>query len=84
MHISQGAKPALLSRLIADGEQGRTLVFTRTKHGADRIVKHLTRDGIESAAIHGNKSQAQRERALGDFRTANAGSCGDRYCRARH
>ncbi len=69
MHISQGAKPALLSRLIADGEQGRTLVFTRTKHGADRIVKHLTRDGIESAAIHGNKSQAQRERALGDFRT---------------
>ncbi len=69
MLVSQGAKPALLSRLIADGEQGRTLVFTRTKHGADRIVKHLARDGIESSAIHGNKSQAQRERALGEFRT---------------
>jgi ATP-dependent RNA helicase RhlE len=72
MLVSQGAKPALLSRLIADGEQGRTLVFTRTKHGADRIVKHLARDGIESSAIHGNKSQAQRERALGEFR---AGQC---------
>ncbi|PPD15826.1 MAG: RNA helicase [Methylobacterium sp.] len=72
MLVSQGAKPALLSRLLSDGKQGRTLVFTRTKHGADRIVKHLARDGIESAAIHGNKSQAQREKALAAFR---AGSC---------
>ena len=44
------------------------LVFTRTKHGADRLTKQLLRDNIESAAIHGNKSQNARERALGNFR----------------
>jgi ATP-dependent RNA helicase RhlE len=48
------------------------LVFTRTKHGADKVVKQLDREGIDSAAIHGNKSQAQRERALGAFRN---GTC---------
>ncbi len=44
------------------------LVFTRTKHGADRVVRHLVNAGIEATAIHGNKSQPQRERALAGFR----------------
>jgi len=44
-------------------------VFTRTKHGADRVVKHLSEDGISADAIHGNKSQPQRERALAGFRS---------------
>ncbi len=46
----------------------RALVFTRTKHGADKVVKHLAEDGIPAAAIHGNKSQAQREKALAAFK----------------
>ena len=46
----------------------RVLVFTRTKHGADRVVRHLVGAGIEATAIHGNKSQPQRERALAGFR----------------
>ena len=48
------------------------LVFSRTKHGADRIVRNLERDGIQAAAIHGNKSQGQRERALGDFKAGRS------------
>jgi ATP-dependent RNA helicase RhlE len=72
MLVQQSAKQELLYRVLTDGEIGRTLVFTRTKHGADRVVKQLVKDGIEASAIHGNKSQAQRERALGAFR---AGTC---------
>jgi len=72
MLVSQGAKQELLYHVLCGKEIGRALVFTRTKHGADRVVKQLMKDGIESAAIHGNKSQAQRERALGAFR---AGTC---------
>ena len=49
----------------------RVLVFTRTKHGADRVVKQLAASGIQSAAIHGNKSQGQREKALDGFRTGD-------------
>ena len=45
------------------------LVFTRTKHGADRVVRHLERDGIESAAMHADKTQPQRTRALEDFKS---------------
>jgi ATP-dependent RNA helicase RhlE len=48
----------------------RTLVFTRTKHGADKVVKGLVKERIESAAIHGNKSQSQRERALAGFKSS--------------
>jgi ATP-dependent RNA helicase RhlE len=44
------------------------LVFTRTKHGADRVARNLLRDGVSAAAIHGNKSQSARERALDSFR----------------
>ena len=51
------------------GDMGRTLVFTRTKHGADKVVKHLEQVGVQADAIHGNKSQPQRERALAAFRS---------------
>ena len=50
------------------GDMERVLIFTRTKHGADRVVKKLRQRGIESNAIHGNKSQPQRQRALDEFR----------------
>ena len=69
---STNDKQELLRAVLSDPSVERTLVFTRTKHGADRVVRGLERDGIASAAIHGNKSQGQRERALGDFR---AGRC---------
>ncbi|HEY0420014.1 MAG TPA: DEAD/DEAH box helicase [Acetobacteraceae bacterium] len=61
-------KRHVLLDLLVDHTTGRTLVFTRTKHGADRVVKHLEESGMPAAAIHGNKSQGQRERALADFR----------------
>jgi ATP-dependent RNA helicase RhlE len=61
-------KRDLLTTLLSDPNFERVLVFTRTKHGADRVVRHLTGAGIDAAAIHGNKSQPQRERALAGFR----------------
>jgi ATP-dependent RNA helicase RhlE len=61
-------KRPVLFDLLADVAKGRTLVFTRTKHGADKVVKYLEENGMPAAAIHGNKSQPQRERALADFR----------------
>ena len=61
-------KRALLSKLVKDGEWRQVLVFTRTKHGANRLCEQLQRDGIDSAAIHGNKSQNARTRALADFK----------------
>ena len=66
--VDQAHKRTILSLLLRQAGQGRTLVFTRTKHGADRVVKHLAEDGIEAQAIHGNKSQPQREKALAAFR----------------
>ena len=66
--VSTGQKQRLLAHILRDQSVSRALVFTRTKHGADKVVKHLERDGIPAAAIHGNKSQGQRERALNDFR----------------
>ncbi|WP_336491270.1 DEAD/DEAH box helicase [Methylobacterium nigriterrae] len=67
-----GAKQALLAHILRDPKIDRVLVFTRTKHGADRVVRGLDKVGIAGAAIHGNKSQPQRERALAAFRD---GSC---------
>ncbi len=67
--VEQSRKRHMLSGLLADQADGRTLVFTRTKHGADRVVKHLSEDGISADAIHGNKSQPQRERALAAFKS---------------
>jgi ATP-dependent RNA helicase RhlE len=61
-------KSSLLKHLILDGEWEQVLVFTRTKHGADRLCKRLTKDGILSSAIHGNKSQGARTRALAGFK----------------
>ena len=67
--VPQSEKRRALARLLAGEIAGRTLVFTRTKHGADRVVKQLGEDGIAAEAIHGNKSQPQRERALTAFRS---------------
>jgi len=61
-------KRDLLTALLRDPALTRVLVFTRTKHGADRVVRHLSATGVDAAAIHGNKSQPQRERALAAFR----------------
>jgi ATP-dependent RNA helicase RhlE len=62
-------KREVLSHLLRDPALEHVLVFTRTKHGADRVVRHLATAGIGAAAIHGNKSQPQRERALAGFRS---------------
>ncbi len=71
MFVNQSEKQALLHLTLADPSISRVLVFSRTKHGADRVVRHLANASIPAAAIHGNKSQAQRERALDDFRTGH-------------
>jgi len=66
--VPSDRKRDLLATLLRDPVFARVLVFTRTKHGADRVVRHLVSAGIEATAIHGNKSQPQRERALAGFR----------------
>jgi ATP-dependent RNA helicase RhlE len=66
--VDAGNKHALLADLLKDKAIERVLVFTRTKHGADRVAKHVVRIGIDAQAIHGNKSQNARQRALSDFR----------------
>ncbi|HEY0959766.1 MAG TPA: DEAD/DEAH box helicase, partial [Novosphingobium sp.] len=75
VHINQAEKQALLTLSLKsglnDGKIDRALVFTRTKHGADRVVRHLSAAGITAAAIHGNKSQAQRTAALNGFRSGS-------------
>jgi ATP-dependent RNA helicase RhlE len=68
MFVGRTEKRATLERLLREGNFLRTLVFTRTKHGANRLSEQLDRSGIASAAIHGNKSQGARERALEAFR----------------
>jgi ATP-dependent RNA helicase RhlE len=66
--VNHNEKQALLTMMLQDEPIDRALVFTRTKHGADRVVRNLAAAGVESAAIHGNKSQAQRTTALQAFR----------------
>lgn len=66
--INKNEKTRLLGQLLKDTSIPRSLVFTRTKHGADKLVKQLSKMGIHAAAIHGNKSQNARQRALSDFR----------------
>jgi ATP-dependent RNA helicase RhlE len=68
-HIEPRDKPRLLSHFLNSTPHTRTLVFARTKHGADKIVKHLERDGFRAAAIHGNKSQSVRLRVLAQFKS---------------
>jgi len=67
--VNQMEKTALLAMYLRSEAVERALVFSRTKHGADKIVRMLEAAGIESAAIHGNKSQANRERAIGAFKS---------------
>lgn len=73
--VQQDEKQTLLEMILLEkhptpGEFERVLIFTRTKHGADRVVKKLGQRGIPANAIHGNKSQPQRERALSEFKSA--------------
>lgn len=72
IHVDTSNKLQLLEDVIRAQNVDRALVFTRTKHGADKVVKKLTSRGIEARAIHGNKSQPQREKALAAFK---AGTC---------
>ncbi|MCL4221162.1 MAG: DEAD/DEAH box helicase [Phycisphaerales bacterium] len=66
--VDHADKPALLEQLLDDLEVERALVFTRTKHGAEKLTRILSRSGVRAEAIHGNKSQNQRQRALDAFR----------------
>jgi ATP-dependent RNA helicase RhlE len=66
--VSKNNKPKLLIHLLEQRPDDSVLVFSRTKHGANKIVKTLDKAKIKSAAIHGNKSQAQRQKALGEFK----------------
>jgi ATP-dependent RNA helicase RhlE len=70
IHVETHKKRALLAELFSDAAITRALVFTRTKRGADRVARHLEGAGVSVAAIHGNKSQKQREHALEAFRSA--------------
>jgi superfamily II DNA/RNA helicase len=67
VRVEHTAKATELARRLRDPDRGRTLVFVRTKRGADRLVKRLRTQGLESVAMHGDKSQGQRERALASF-----------------
>ncbi len=70
--VDRGQKPALLLSVLAEPGVARALVFTRTKHGADRVATQLERAGVSAGAIHGNKSQGARQKALADFKAGHA------------
>ena len=70
-HIDKKGKRDLLIHLINEGQWFQVLVFSRTKHGANKLVEQLNRVGLEAAAIHGNKSQAVRTKALAGFKKGN-------------
>jgi ATP-dependent RNA helicase RhlE len=67
--VAKDRKRALLSHLVKSGDWHQVLVFTRTKHGANRLAEQLAKDGVEATAIHGNKSQGARTRALAGFKS---------------
>jgi ATP-dependent RNA helicase RhlE len=67
--VPKREKKALLVKLLREEATGRVIVFARTKHGADKLHRDLEKAGIDAAAIHGNKSQAQREKALAAFKS---------------
>jgi ATP-dependent RNA helicase RhlE len=71
-HVEAKGKTALLAKILADPAVSRVIVFSRTKHKANRVAEDLTKRGIEAEAIHGNKSQGARQRALSRFRTGEA------------
>lgn len=66
--VDKASKPGLLADILRNEPIDRAIVFTRTKHGADKVVRQLEQKGLAAEAIHGNKSQNQRERALAAFR----------------
>ena len=68
MLVENHRKRDVLVELLADAAMARTIIFTRTKRGADKVTQHLDSTGIAAASIHGNKSQSQRERSLASFR----------------
>jgi ATP-dependent RNA helicase RhlE len=70
--LDGAGKRAALTAILRGEGVGRVLIFSRTKHGADKIVKSLEQDGIAANAIHGNKGQSQRERALAEFKSGRA------------
>jgi ATP-dependent RNA helicase RhlE len=67
-HLPAAAKPAMLREILLQEAGAPTLVFSRTKHGAEKLMKGLVADGFNAASIHGNKSQGQRDRAIQGFR----------------
>jgi len=69
LQVDFAAKPGILAQILKQEPVNRALIFTRTKHGADKVVKGLAKAGIRADAIHGNKSQNNRERALAAFRS---------------
>jgi ATP-dependent RNA helicase RhlE len=69
--VDNAAKPAVLQKLLFSDEVTRAIVFTRTKHGANRVAKKLVKAGIDAEAIHGNKSQNARQRALEAFKSGD-------------
>jgi len=69
--VDKKRKPALLTQLIRDNHWKQVLVFSRTKHGANRLTRHLESKGINATAIHGNKSQNARTKALADFKNGS-------------
>lgn len=71
-HVATPEKRALLSTLLQDSAMARVIVFTRTKHGANRVAEQLAKSGVPTAAIHGNKSQSARQTALDDFRSGRS------------
>ncbi|MFL5280709.1 MAG: DEAD/DEAH box helicase [Rhodopila sp.] len=71
-HLAQSGKQSLLLSMLNDDALSKVIVFTRTKHGANKVAGVLENAGIQVNAIHGNKSQPQREKALRDFRTGRA------------
>ena len=72
LFVERGEKPRLLCELLGGSSTERVLVFTRTKHGANKLVRKLSESHIEAEALHGNKSQGARERALENFRSGSA------------
>ena len=67
VHLDHSDKVGALVEELRSSDRGRTLIFVRTKRGADRLVKRLGQRGVDSVAMHGDKSQGQRERALASF-----------------
>ena len=68
LFVEKAKKRALLSNLLKDASISRALIFTRTKHGADRVAKHLAKGNVIAGVIHGNKTQGARQRALNSFK----------------